>query len=68
MEKVKNNKLMTIHLILMGLLCILSIVSAGIIFSGNIPSGFDTSAEQYKTTTTLYGIDSLLKIVSITLD
>ena len=55
MEKTKKSKLVIVHLILMFLLCALSIVSAVIIFTGNIPSGFEASEDTYKTTATLYG-------------
>ena len=43
MEKTKKSKLVIVHLILMVLLCVISIVSAIIFFTGNIPSGFETS-------------------------
>ena len=55
MEKTKKTASLIAHVVLLGLLCILSIVSAVIIFTGNIPSGFEASAETYKTTATLYG-------------
>ena len=65
MEKLGQSKLKIVHLILMILLCVMSIVSAGIIFTGNIPSGFETSAEAYKTTTTLYGIAHVVNALAL---
>lgn len=65
MENINKSKLMTVHLGLMGLLCLISIISVGIIFSGNIPSGFDTGQEHYKTTTTLYGVAHAINALAL---
>ena len=45
MEKSKKTAPMIAHVALLALLCILSIVSAVIIFTGNIPSGFEASED-----------------------
>ena len=55
MEKTKKTAPLIAHVALLALLCVLSIVSAIIIFTGNIPSGFEASEETYKTTAALYG-------------
>jgi len=51
------------HIVLMGLLFAVSIASAIIIFTGNIPEGFDTKA--YLTTTSLYGAAHILNAVCL---
>ena len=55
MEKTKKTAPLIAHVVLLGLLCVLSIVSAVIIFTGNIPSGFEASKEAYRATAALYG-------------
>jgi hypothetical protein len=65
MEKTKKSKLVIVHLVLMVLLCVISIVSAIIVFTGNIPSGFETSKEVYKTTTTLYGAAHVVNALAL---
>ena len=65
MDKAKKSKLLLVHLVLMVLLCIISIVSAVIIFTGNIPSGFETSKETYKTTAALYGAAHVVNALAL---
>ncbi|MBR2067408.1 MAG: hypothetical protein IJ875_04010 [Solobacterium sp.] len=65
MKNMKNNQFMKLHLGLMCLLCLISIISAGIIFTGNIPAGFDTSAPQFQTTVTLYGLGHVLNAIAL---
>ena len=66
MEKTKKTAPLIAHVVLMALLCILSIVSAVIIFTGNIPSGFEASEDIYKTTTTLYGVAHIANALALT--
>ncbi len=65
MKKSGKSKLIIVHLILMALLCIVSIVSAVIIFTGNIPAGFETSGEAYKTTVALYGAAHVVNALAL---
>ena len=65
MEKGKYSKLMVGHLIVMAALCLMSIASAIIIFTGNIPSGYETLGEAYKTTHTLYGIAHIVNALAL---
>ena len=65
MEKAKTSKLVIFHLVLMVLLFVLSIVSAVIVFTGNIPAGFEASKETYKTTTTLYGLAHIVNAMAL---
>ena len=65
MEKTKKSKLVIVHLILMFLLCALSIVSAVIIFTGNIPSGFEASEDAYKATAALYGAAHVVNALAL---
>ena len=65
MKKTKSSAATIAHVCLMALLCILSIVSAVIIFTGNIPSGFEASEETYKTTTALYGAAHIINALAL---
>ncbi|MBQ7699904.1 MAG: hypothetical protein IJT49_06140 [Clostridia bacterium] len=66
MEKSKKKAPLIAHVVLMGLLCALSIVSAIIIFTGNIPSGFEASEATYKTTAALYGAAHVVNALALT--
>ena len=65
MEKSKKKAPLIAHVVLMGLLCALSIVSAIIIFTGNIPSGFEASEATYKTTAALYGAAHVVNALAL---
>ena len=65
MEKAKKKAPLIAHVVLMGLLCALSIVSAIIIFTGNIPSGFEASEATYKTTVALYGAAHVVNALAL---
>ena len=65
MEKTKKKASLIAHVALLSLLFILSIVSAVIIFTGNIPSGFETSKEIYRTTATLYGLAHVVNALAL---
>ena len=65
MKEKKLSAALICHLVIMALLCVVSIISAVIIFTGNIPSGFETSAEIYKTTTTLYGVAHVMNALAL---
>ena len=65
MEKTKKTAPLIAHVTVMALLCILSIASAVIIFTGNIPSGFEASEEIYKTTAALYGIAHIVNALAL---
>ena len=56
---------MMVHLGLMALLCLVSIASAIIIFTGNIPAGYETSGPEYATTHTLYGIAHVVNALAL---
>lgn len=56
MENKNLNKLSICHLILMGIMCILSCVSAGIVFSGHIPEGFEIVSDTQKTASMIAAI------------
>ena len=55
MKNSKKTASLIAHVAVLALLCVLSIVSAVIIFTGNIPSGFEASEDAYKATAALYG-------------
>lgn len=63
----KNKNLAkTCHMILMGLMIILSCVSAGIIFSGNIPEGFEVNAvEAHKNASLVIGIGHVVNAFAL---
>ena len=65
MEKTKKTASLIAHVVLMALLCIMSIISAVIIFTGNIPSGFEASEETYKTTAALYGAAHIVNALAL---
>ena len=65
MEKAKKKAPLIAHVVLMGLLCALSIVSAIIIFTGNIPSGFEASEATYKTTAAMYGAAHIINALAL---
>ncbi|MBP5288273.1 MAG: hypothetical protein J6Z79_00180 [Clostridia bacterium] len=65
MKEKKLNLPTICHLVLMGLLCALSVVSVVIIFSGSVPAGFETSGENYRTTITLYGVAHILNALAL---
>ena len=65
MEKTKKTASMIAHVALLALLCVLSIVSAVIIFTGNIPSGFEASEEAYKATAALYGAAHICNAIAL---
>lgn len=66
MEKTKKTAALIAHVVLMALLFVMSIVSAVIIFSGNIPSGFEASEDTYKTTAALYGAAHICNALALT--
>ena len=55
MKNSKKTASLIAHVAVLALLCVLSIVSAVIIFTGNIPSVFEASEDAYKATAALYG-------------
>lgn len=61
----KKSNLMIAHLALMAVLCLISVISVGIIFTGNVPAGFDTGSENYQTTTTLYGVAHAINALAL---
>lgn len=52
----KMNTMTLCHVILMGILAVLCCVSAGIIFSGHIPEGFEIVTEEQKTASNIIGV------------
>ncbi|MBQ1898697.1 MAG: hypothetical protein II163_05975 [Ruminococcus sp.] len=64
MEKTKKTASLIAHVAVLALLFVLSIVSAVIIFTGNIPSGFEASEEAYKATAALYGAAHIANVAS----
>ena len=59
------DRLTICHLILMGLMCILSCVSAVIIFSGNIPKGYEVFTEAHKTASYITGAGHIFNVLAI---
>ena len=65
MGNVRKSKLLLVHTILMALLGIMSIASAVIVFTGNIPEGFEAGKETFKTTAALYGAAHVVNAVAL---
>ena len=65
METTKRPAALIAHVALMALLCVMSIISAVIIFTGNIPSGFEASEDTYKTTVALYGAAHICNAIAL---
>lgn len=66
MKEKRFNLLLILQLALMFVLIIVSIISAVIIFTGNIPEGFEASAKEYNVTTSLYGIAHIVNALALT--
>lgn len=65
MDTKKKSNLMIAHVALMAVLCLISVISVGIIFTGNVPAGFDTGSENYQTTTNLYGVAHAINALAL---
>ena len=65
MDKGKFSSLKKVHMCLMVLLCLVSIASAIIIFTGNIPTGYETSGAEYRTTHILYGVAHVVNALAL---
>ena len=64
MEK-KNNLGTICHLILMGVMCVLSVISACIIFSGHIPEGYEIVTGAQKTASYVIGIGHTMNALAL---
>ena len=64
MEK-KNNLGTICHLILMGVMCVLSAISACIIFSGHIPEGYEVVTGTQKTASYVIGIGHTMNVLAL---
>ena len=65
MKEKKLTGLTLCRLIIMILMIVLSCVSAGIVFTGNIPEGFVVNSQAYKTSVTLYGIAHIANALAL---
>ena len=61
----KMNGLTICHLILMVVVCVLSCISAWIIFSGNIPEGYEVVTEAHKTASSIIGVGHVVNILAL---
>ena len=64
MEK-KNNLGTISHVIVMGIMCVLSVISACIIFSGHIPEGYEIVTGAQKTASYISGIGHTLNVLAL---
>lgn len=66
MENKKITPSLTCHVILMCILCVMSIVSASIIFSGNIPEGYDVASNaSHQTASTIIGVSHIVNALAL---
>lgn len=66
MENKKLNAPVACHLSLMGILCVMSIVSAFIIFSGQVPEGYGvTNSTAHQTQTYIVGAGHVLNVLAL---
>ena len=63
--KSKKNGLIICHVILMGLMCVLSLVSALIIFSGKNPEGYEVFTEAQKNASYVIGAGHLANMFAL---
>jgi len=61
----KNKAMIISHVALMGLICILSCVSAGIIFSGSIPKGYEVYTEAHKNASFIIGFSHTANAIAL---
>lgn len=64
-ERKRFNLLLILQLALIFVLIIVSIISAVIIFTGNIPEWFEASSKDYNVTTSLYGIAHIVNALAL---
>ena len=64
MEK-KTNPVTICHMIIMGLMCILSAISACIIFSGHIPEGYEVVTGTQKTASYVIGLGHTMNVLAL---
>lgn len=65
MENKKLGALSIFHLILMGVVCVLSCVSAWIIFSGHIPEGYEVVTDAHKNASFIIGIGHTVNALAL---
>ena len=63
--KNKMSSLTTCHLILMGIMCILCCASSIIIFTGNIPEGYEVVTEAHKTASLITGFSHAVNALAL---
>lgn len=61
----KNDRLMLLHLVMMGLMAILSGISAWIIFSGHIPEGYEVFTEIQKKASLVVGFSHTANVFAL---